>query len=352
MLATAITPGRMVQTGDRSSLFFSGFSYLGVHDHPAFKTQLTDGIAQYGSVFPSSRAGNIRLSIYEETEHALAVWMHQQSAAVVSSGYLAAHAAIHYAHTKGQLLYAPQTHPALWYDNPVLPDISYEQWAGETLEKINAAPDHTFVVVTDAVNPLTSTIHDFGWLYEVTRKVLVVIDDSHGVGVLGAHGQGISYTLPQTEHVRYLLTASLAKAFSIPGGVISGHAADIATLKKHPFFTASTPMMPAGAYAFLQCKQLFVTQRETLCKNIAHLVKLAKSMALLHNPHKLPMFLLQPGTGVSDIAAYLAARDVIISSFAYPYPHSPHVNRVVLSALHEPEDIDLLYRFLLESQQA
>lgn len=352
MLSTGITPGRTVQTADRNSLFFSGFSYLGMHVHPEFRRQLTAGIAQYGTVFPSSRAGNIRLSVYEETEHALAVWMHQQSAAVVSSGFLAGQAAIHYAHTKGQLLYAPQSHPALWYGNPTLPDIPYEQWAVEMLEKINAAADHTFVVVTDAVNPLTSTVYDFGWLYEVTRKVLVVIDDSHGVGVLGAHGQGISYTLPQTEQVRYLLTASLAKAFSIPGGVITGHAADIAALKKHPFFTASTPMMPAGAYAFLQCKPLFVTQRETLCKNIAHLVQLAKNMPLLHNPHKLPIFLLQPGNGVPDITTYLAARDIIISSFAYPYPHSPHVNRVVLSALHEPEDIVLLYRFLEESQSA
>jgi 8-amino-7-oxononanoate synthase len=352
MFSTAITPGRMVQTGDRNGLFFSGFSYLGMHDHPAFKAQLTEGIMQYGTVFPSSRAGNIRLAIYEEAEHALAVWMHQQAAAVVSSGYLAAQATVHYAHTKGELLYAPQAHPSLWYNTPQLPELSYEQWVLNTLEKINTAADHTYVVVTDAVNPLTSTIHDFSWLLEVTRKVLVVIDDSHGIGVLGAHGQGISYTLPQTATVRYLITASLAKAFSMPGGVIAGHAADVAAVKKHPFFTASTPMMPAGAYAFLQCKHLFVTQRETLCKNIAHLMQLSKSMPMLYNPQKLPMFVLRSTETSKDMAAYLAARDVIISSFAYPYPHSPLVNRVVLSALHEPEDIDLLYRFLQESDRS
>jgi 8-amino-7-oxononanoate synthase len=342
MLYTDHTPGRTVTLEGRNCLFFSGFAYLGLHQLPAFKSLLMQGIEQYGTVFPSSRAGNLRLSIYEEIEHALTVLLHQQAATVFSSGYLASQAAVHYGAACGQLLYAPGTHPALWYQQPELPQMSREEWAAHTIEKINAQPDHSFVIVSDTVNPLTSTIHSFHWLEELHRKVLVIADDSHGIGILGPSGEGCIHFLPQTAHVRYLLTASLAKAYSVQGGVVAGHAADIIAVKKLPFFAGSTPMMPANAYAWLHADTLIEKMRRSLQQNIAYLLHLTAGSAI-PNPHGLPMFVLPTG---DQLVQYLLDRDVIISSFPYPHPDSPVVNRAVLSALHLQEDITTLHQFL------
>ncbi|HEY9259639.1 hypothetical protein, partial [Chitinophaga sp.] len=148
MLYTDHTPGRTVLLEDRTCLFFSGFAYLGLHQQPAFKALLMQGIEQYGTVFPSSRAGNLRLSIYEEIEHALCTLLHQQAATVFSSGYLASQAAVQYGVGCGQLLYAPGTHPALWHQAPVLPQMSREEWVTQTVEKVNAHRDNSFVIVT------------------------------------------------------------------------------------------------------------------------------------------------------------------------------------------------------------
>jgi 7-keto-8-aminopelargonate synthetase-like enzyme len=332
---TAYTPGRTVETGGRTCLFFSGFAYLGLHQQEAFQHLLAEGIARYGTMFPSSRAGNLRLMLYEEAEHALCTHLGQQSAAVFSSGFLASQAAAQYGSTCGQLLYAPGAHPSLWHHQPAQQNISREEWIAQTIEKINAHPDHYFVVVSDTVNPLTSTIHSFDWLKVLQRKVLVIADDSHGIGILGPDGQGSIHFLPQLPQVRYLLTASLAKAYSVQGGVVAGHAADISGLKRTPLFAGSTPMAPANAFTWLNAASIAAKMRIALQHNVSTLQQLTSSTTV-HNPHSLPMFILQQG---AQLVHQLMNRDIIISSFPYPHPHSEPVNRAVVSALHLPEDL-------------
>ncbi|NLR58779.1 aminotransferase class I/II-fold pyridoxal phosphate-dependent enzyme [Chitinophaga polysaccharea] len=344
MQYTDHTPGRTTLLEGRTCLFFSGFAYLGLHQQPAFKALLAQGVEKYGTVFPSSRAGNIRLSLYEEIEHALCTLLHLQSAAVFSSGFLASQAAVHYALTCGKPLYAPDTHPALWGLPTALPLVTREEWIRQTIEQVNSHPDHTFVIITDAVNPLTSTRHPFQWLQELERKVLVVADDSHGIGILGPAGEGSIHFMPKTPQVHYLLTTSLAKAYSIQGGVVAGSAADIMALKKSPLFAGSTPMAPANAHAWLHAGELIQKMRKLLQQNITHMQQIMADLPV-HNPHGLPVFILPPG---DTLVKSLEDRDIIISSFPYPQPQNVPVNRAVVSALHLREDITTLHQFLKE----
>jgi len=340
-LHTDITPGNTVDINGKEHLFFSGFSYLGLHTHPRFKAALKDGIDQYGTVFISSRIANVQLSLYDELEHALATSLHQQAAATFSSGYMASQAAVQYAATQGTLLYAPSVHPSLWLGKPVIPDIPWHDWATQTITLINSHTDHQFVVVANGVNPLTSTINDFSWLTQLKKKALILIDDSHGIGILGATGNGITHTLP--PHQDYLLAASLAKAYSIEGGVVAGRGAHIAASKKSPLFTAGTPLMPANAYAFLQSLDLHDTQRALLHKQIAYFKIITKDIPDIHNPFLLPIFVLQ---NPADIATQLLGHDIIISSFRYPSPDSPPINRIVISAHHTSHQLDILHKLL------
>jgi 7-keto-8-aminopelargonate synthetase-like enzyme len=347
MLHTHLTPGRTVDIDGRSCLFFSGFSYLGLHQHPVFKATLQQGIEMYGSLFPASRVSNIRLSLYEEMEHALAATLEQQSAVLFSSGYLSGQAAIHYAAGCGELLYAPGTHPAIWYHSPELPVSDRESWEAATIEKVNSGADNSFVIVSDTVNPITGTVFSFDWLRRLERRVLVLLDDSHGFGILGPDGKGALHATPGTDYVRYLVTTSLAKAYSIEGGVVAGTAADIAALKRTPYFTASTPLMPANAYAWLRSTDLFKQQRQHLRLNIETAQRLFEGIPYQQHP-SLPVFILpQPGKSPS-LADYLAEKDVIISSFPYPLPHHAPVHLAIISALHLTKDLQILRQFLHE----
>jgi 7-keto-8-aminopelargonate synthetase-like enzyme len=341
---THSTPTSTSSIAGKEYLFFSGFSYLGLHSHPAFNALLKEGIDRYGTVFISSRIANTRLHLYEELEHALAVHLQQQASATFSSGYLASQAAVQYAATQGELLYAPNAHPALRTGKPVIPTDNWADWAAKTTEKVNAHQDHTFVIVADGVNPLTSTINDFSWLNEIKRQVLVLIDDSHGIGIVSDDGSGIVSRLPQLSAVSYLLSASLAKAYSTQGGVVAGHAKDIAAIKKTPLFTGATPMMPANAWAFLQSFPLHAAQLALLQHKIRHFEGLATGIGYLYNPFHLPIFLLQDRSGIEK---FLLDHDIMISSFGYPNPDSPPVNRIIISAQHSDKDLEVLHTLLI-----
>ncbi|WP_343689211.1 hypothetical protein [Chitinophaga sp.] len=343
-LHTNSTPDTVTHVSGKEYLFFSGFSYLGLHAHPHYKEALRNGIDLYGTVFVSSRIANLRLDLYEELDDTLADMLRQQAAASFSSGYLASQAAIQYAATQGEILYAPSTHPSLRLGKVVLPNMGWQEWTAETIARVNAWPDNTFVIVADGVNPLTSTIHDFKWLNEINREVMVVIDDSHGFGVLGNDGGGIVHSLPRHPPLRYLLSASLAKAFSIQGGVVAGRLEDIIAIKKTPAFTAGTSLMPASAWAFLQSKTLFRYQRELMHQRIAEFSALTQQMPQLHNPFQLPVFLLNAG-----IEKTLEAQGTIISSFGYPNPDSPPVNRIVITALHQTPALEKLQQQLKQA---
>lgn len=342
-LYTTVTPGASAPVDGEEHLFFSGFSYLGLHVHPAFKAALQEGIAQFGTVFISSRAANLQLRLYKELESALAMLLQQPAAATFSSGYLASQAAARYAGSLGQKIYAPGAHPALQTGHFTPSIQSWQEWTGQTIARVNAAPDNTFVIMADAVNPLTSTQNNFTWLQAIHRQVTVLIDDSHGLGILGDKGQGIVSLLPQHPFIRYLISASLAKAYSTQGGVIAGAANDISAIKKQALFTASTPMMPANAWAWLQSGDLHTTQRLTLKKNISLFQSLCPE---LHNPHALPVFLLPDNR---DLEQLLLKKNIIISSFSYPYPDSPPVNRTVITALHTPAHLQTLSEALRNS---
>lgn len=338
------TPTGSTNISGKEYLFFSGFSYLGLHTLPAYKELVKQGIDTYGTTFISSRIANTRLHLYDELEHALAVLLQQQAAATFSSGYLASQAAVQYAAMKGTLLYAPWVHPALRTGNPVVPAGSWESWTAATVGKVNSHPDHNFVIVADSVNPLSSTINDFSWLREIRQQVLVLLDDAHGIGVIGKEGNGSIDHLPQHPPVRYLLAASLTKAYSAQGGVVAGHAADIAAIRKLPLYTGSTPMMPANAWAFLQSFSLHTEQRNILRERINYFASLTGNIGYLHNPFQLPVFLVKDQAGLET---YLLEHDIMISSFGYPNPDSPPVNRIIVSALHSKEDLYILHQLLI-----
>jgi len=343
-LHTNSTPDKVTHISGKEYLFFSGFSYLGLHAHPHYKEALRNGIDLYGTVFVSSRIANLRLDLYEELDDTLADMLKQPAAASFSSGYLASQAAVHYAATQGELCYSPTTHPSLRLGKAIIPNLTWEEWTAQTIEKVNAWPDRTFVIVADSVNPLTSTINDFNWLNEINKEVMVVIDDSHGFGVLGPNGNGIVHVLPQHPPLRYLLSASLAKAFSIQGGVVSGRLEDIIAIKKTPAFTAGTSLMPASAWAFLQSKKLHHHQRKLMQQSIAEFAAMTADMPQLHNPFQLPIFLVK-----ARIEKELEHKGTIISSFGYPDPDSPPINRIVVTALHQKPQLETLQQQLKQA---
>lgn len=359
----AEAPGRTITQDGKTALFFSGYSYLGMSHVPTFTDLLKEGIDRYGALFPSSRASNTPLPLYANLEHYLSLLTGQADTVTYASGFMACQALGHLLRDFGQVLVAPGTHPATGLvdttgagrtgasgqgeqnerdraNNPADaagPTWAFDAWTTHVLDYTRTSSHDHFILVTDSVSPLTGAIHDYMWLQDLPRHkhFTVVIDDSHGIGWMGEHGEGIASALMHLPHVEYLLVYSLAKALHVQGGAVSCPAVWADRLRRGAHFTAGTAMAPAFAHTLLHAGTLYEVQRARLEANIPAFARRAQNRVITTGTPIFPC--TRPGT-----AGALAEKGIIISAFAYPNPDSPPIERIVLSALHEEEDLKKL----------
>lgn len=327
-------PGRTVLTNGKEYLFFSGYTYLGMSQVDAFTTLVKEGIDKYGLLFPSSRISNTGLELYVVFESILSRLTGKDETVTYSSGYLAGQAVTNLVTRYCKHVFmAPNTHPAIQCGVQLPPD----DWKNQFIKTINTSSHSQFVLFMDGVSPLTATVANFSFLNEINadKQLTCIIDDSHGIGLLGPVGDGISHLLPRLFNVEFVITYSLSKAFHINGGAVSCSKKIAKLLRDSPLYSASTAISPAMVYAFIQGQPLYLLQLKKLQQNINAFVHIVREMGGIGFYPHLPVFVLKNTWDQSLFDPH----NIIISSFAYPDPLGIKVNRIVLNAQHTKQDL-------------
>ncbi|MBO0948837.1 aminotransferase class I/II-fold pyridoxal phosphate-dependent enzyme [Fibrella forsythiae] len=328
-------PDRTIDHQGQSYLFFSGTSYLGMVQHPAMHALLAEGLSRYGLHFGSSRNGNLQLQVFAEAEAKLAALVEAPAALTVSSGMLAGQVVVDWlASVVGPDAVgyqAPGTHPALWHPLLKAHVNPFTQPAG------TSCPAY---VLANSVDAIRSKTYSFNWLAALPTDQLIylVVDDSHGLGILN-NGRGIWSQLTEqlTNHpnVKLIVTASLAKAMGLPGGVIFSDPGTLASLRQTAYFGACSPMPPAYAHAYVQSGNLYADAYKRLARNLALARQLLIPTRLFQQAEGYPVFY----TDHDEIAPYLLGKGIFVYSFAYPTAADKANTRVVISAYHTPDDL-------------
>ncbi|RAK63203.1 aminotransferase class I/II-fold pyridoxal phosphate-dependent enzyme [Hymenobacter edaphi] len=341
MLSVDHLPGRTLLAPDgRQYLFCSGTGYLGTARNPGFAALLAEGLSRYGTNYGASRHGPLQLRVYDEAEAFLAAWVGLPAALTVSSGYLAGQMAVKALARAGRFEYAPGTHPAAWlteHPAPVGTTRSFDDWARHLLRRLRHETPEPVVIVTNSLDPLRVQRYDFQWTRELPadRPVTLLIDDSHGLGVIGPDGAGIRSEIEVPPSVRLVVVSSLAKACGVPGGVVLADQRFIEELRRSAFFGASSPVVPAYLHAFVQAQPLYRAARVQLMANAQQFGEATAGLKLFQSAPGFPVFFASDAA----LAPFMEQRGVLISSLNYPTPNDPPITRVVLSALHTREDV-------------
>jgi 8-amino-7-oxononanoate synthase len=317
MLTLSESFGRTAFTNGKEYLFFSGYSYLGMRYVPEFLALVIEGISKYGWLFPSSRVSNTHLALYEECEALLSTITQSEDTVLVSSGFTAGKMAT--ALWRNEVFNLHPSHPALQTNTN------------------RASVNESHVLAVDSVNVLTTTITDFSFANNNEQKI-IIIDDSHGIGLIGKNGEGICSALITNKNTSYVLTYSLSKTWNITGGAVSCSKSIADMLRTQPHYTACTPPPPSTLYAFAKGQHLYQMQRERLKNNISYFQSLIKDLDQIHFNTELPVFILPETVDEQE----LLEKRIIISSFAYPDPKGKKIQRIVLSALHTKDDLEIL----------
>ena len=334
-------PGRIVISEGKERLYFSGTSYLGINHQPGYRELLQEGIAQYGGNYSSSRASNLQLAIYEETENFMSQWMGMDAVLTFSSGFQAGQALMSMLPPKAVYIFAPGSHPAVWQRDQQVWQGDFPSWALSLPTQIAAANTDEVIVVTNSLDPLYAKRYRFNWLSDLPtgKHIHVIVDDSHGLGVLGKDGEGIISEIRKyvPEHVQLTIVGSIGKALGVPGGLVAGSQSLIYKLRQSPSFTAASPIAPAYLHAFLKAQPIYCEARKRLQERVQQFQQAVESSGLFCYFGQYPVFY----TPHNELAGILADT-MLLSSFPYPYPESEPVTRIVLNALHTEEDINKL----------
>ncbi len=343
MPALASLPGRTATLPDgREYLWCSGTAYLGVHADADFQRLVVEGLQHYGGHYGGSRLSQVRPDIYEQTEAWLCQWTGAEAALLFSSGTLAgrilhAHLAPSYA-----CHYAPGLHPALWGHSPPAA-CSLEGWMNE-VRRFAAQDSHPIALFANAIDPLHARLFDVELLDALPndRSMLLVLDDSHGIGITGQDGAGVYAAQHWPPHLTLVVLASLGKALGIPAGVILGPRSIVEPIRHSAFFGGAAPPTPAFLYAMLHGTDIYARQRQQLMARIRQWVEgLPAEHGFAYLPH-YPVFC----TPRHELANYMKDRGILLSQFSYPSPDDGLITRLVLNALHTETDVARLHTAL------
>jgi len=331
----------MVEGQER--MYFSGTSYLGINHQPTYRELLMEGMVQYGGNYSSSRASNLQLAVYDEAEDFMARWLRTEAVLTFSSGFQAGQALMGVLPQQAHYVFAPHSHPAVWQSQAKVWQGDFASWVVSLPAQIASSQSHSIVIVTNSLDPLYAERYRFNWLADLPagKRIHIIVDDSHGLGILGEDGEGIISEIKKfvPEHVQLTIVGSIGKALGIPGGVVAGSESLIYKLKQSPSFTAASPIAPAFLYAFLKAQPIYRTARQKLVRRVRQFQKANSVRELFRFFGDYPVFYTsrhQLAEAVGD--------EMLLSSFPYPHPDSEPVTRVVLNALHTEEDIFYLSR--------
>ncbi len=328
-----------MKKGNGLSLFFGGTAYLGMPHNEAFKKLVFEGIEIYGLNHGASRNNNITLDIFSVAENEAARRFGAEDSIFLSSGYLAAQLLVQHHYETHLLIYAPDTHPALWIGRPEAPRIKFVEWAEKTINLINES-DQPVMIISNSLNNLIPEIYNFDWLKRIDplKEIVLLIDDSHGIGITGDWGSGIYNRLPKLSNIETFVIGSMAKALGFDAGLILGDSAGIKNLRNSPVYVGSSPPSPGMLYAFVHAETIYTHELHNLRRNLRLFTDLLESTKKLFFINDFPVFLLLD----DEIAIDLLKNGISISSFPYPDPKGKSIHRIVINSIHELEVLEIL----------
>ncbi|SDL46510.1 Aminotransferase class I and II [Catalinimonas alkaloidigena] len=265
--------------------------------------------------------------------------MHQEDACLVSSGTLAGQLALRL-FEEMPLGHTPGTHPALYRLETRSSAGLFDEWLSQLHKALAQQPQSHWVLLCNSVDPLFAREVRFDWLADLPtdRTFTLLVDDSHGIGLLGPDGGGIGSVLSMPPHIELVVVASLNKALGLPGGVIAGPRHHLEQLRQHPVYNGASPLGPAWLHAFLQSKALYQHQRLRLQDNVRRFMESAPTSFVYRHTEPLPVFAFNQ----HELVAALAARQILVPSFHYPTTADPLITRLVLTSAHTDHDLDQL----------
>jgi len=253
--------GNRIKVKGRPMIMVGSNNYLGLAHHPKAKAAAREAVERYGVGTCGSRFLTGTIDLHEELEARLAKFMRREAALTFSTGFQTNLGIISTIAGKGDHIVVDRMVHASIIDACRLSFASvhkYKHNSMKDLERLLASlgPDEGKLIVVDGVFSMEGDIADLPGIISLARKygARVLVDDAHGIGVLGANGRGTAEHFGLESEVD-LIMGTFSKTFASIGGVVVGARPVISYIKHHArpliFSAAATPASVASVLAIL-----------------------------------------------------------------------------------------------------
>jgi len=338
---------------------FAGNDYLGLARDPRLAEAQAEGARRDGAGAGASHLVSGHLAVHEALEQRLAELTGRPAALLFSTGYMANLGTLQALCDGETRLFQDRLNHASLIDGGRLSGARSRRFHHNDLDDLErllarAPADGRRLVVSDGVFSMDGDVADIAGLAETCARhdAWLMIDDAHGLGVLGEHGDGCAGRAHGPEQVP-VLVGTLGKALGSAGAFVAGSQALIDHLiqfaRPYVYTTAQPPGVAAATLEALNLLEAEPERRTRLASLIARFRAEAARLGLSLSPSTTPIqpLVLGDSERVMRWAARLRERGIMVGAIREPtVPRGEARLRITLSAAHTAEDLEALLEAL------
>ncbi len=291
--------GPVVEMEGRETIMLGSNNYLGLTGDPRVKQAARDALETYGTGLTGSRLLNGTTPLHLELESELADWMGTEDAIVSTTGYQANLGCIGTILEPGDTVICDSGDHASILDGCRLSGARLRPFRHNRMDKLETMLERAAVdgggvlVVVDGVFSMEGDVCDLPAIVELCKQygARLMVDEAHGVGVLGARGAGACELFGLEEEVD-LRMGTFSKSLASCGGFIAGPADVVEYLRiASRSFIFSASGVPAAVGAALAALRVIRSDGPPLFEKL-----LANAEYLREGLRHLGLKVVDPGT--------------------------------------------------------
>ena len=345
--------GNVVTIDGKEVLMMGSNSYLGLTDHPEVKKAAIEAVETYGTGSSGSRFLNGSLDIHRMLEEELAELVGKPKALAFSTGFQANSGTISVLVEKDDYVITDKLDHASILDGCRLSLGKKLRFRHNDMEDLEEVLDRIprksgKLIVVDGVFSMEGDIINLPECARLCREynAELMVDDAHGIGVMGENGAGTSNHFGLTDQVKIIM-GTFSKSLASLGGFIASDEDTVEYLKhssRTMIFSASiSPPNTAAARAALKIMKREPERRERLWENTARMKMGLEALGFDTRKSQTPIIPVLVGDPIITfkMCALLQDEGVFVNPVMAPaVPDGENILRISLTATHTPMQVD------------
>lgn len=356
--------GPEVTVGGRTLLSFCSNDYLGLAGDPRVARALRDGASKYGTGSGAAHLVSGHSRAHHALEEELADFVGRSRALLFSTGYMANVGAITALAEQGDTVFEDRLNHASLLDGALQSRARLARYLHADVDslrkRLKASSARRKLIATDGVFSMDGDIAPAPGLADAAAAAgaWLMLDDAHGLGVVGPDGRGTAAMFELDEAALPILVGTLGKAVGTFGAFVAGSDGLVETLiqkaRSYIYTTALPPAVAEATRTSLKLVREEEWRRERLQALIGRFRAGARELDLELMPSDTPIQPLLVGSSEKALrwSALLERRGILISAIRPPtVPDGSARLRITLSAVHTEEQVDRLVDALAQTGQ-